>query len=32
MQHSDATIGTYAYYCALHGSPTQSMRGTITVS
>lgn len=27
-----ATPGTYPYYCALHGSPTMGMRGTVTVT
>jgi plastocyanin len=25
------TAGTYEYYCELHGTPTDGMRGTITV-
>jgi plastocyanin len=26
------TPGEYPYFCALHGSPTMGMRGTITVT
>lgn len=29
--HLFAAAGTYPYYCAIHGTPTSGMRGTIVV-
>ncbi len=26
------TVGTYQYYCTIHGTPSSGMRGTITVN
>lgn len=30
FQHTFTSPGTYSYYCAIHGTPTTGMHGTVT--
>jgi len=31
FSHTFNTVGTYDYYCTIHGTPTSGMRGTLVV-